>query len=93
MSSTEIDIYRVRVSEDLSSPIVTKISDLLLKKGLVTKKAPSLVSYKELVNSEVPLKTESNLLLDISDVRYFELEFLSGLQSRKKGTKFFKAQN
>lgn len=51
------------------------------------------MSYKELVNSEVPLKTESNLLLDISDVRYFELEFLSGLQSKKKGTKFFKAQN
>lgn len=56
----EIDIYGVRVSEDLSFHIVTKINDLLFKKGLITEKAPSLVSHRELVNSEVPLKSGSN---------------------------------
>lgn len=56
----EIDIYGVRVSEDLSFHIVTKINGLLFKKGLITEKAPSLVSHRELVNSEVPLKSGSN---------------------------------
>lgn len=56
----EIDTYGARVSEDLSFHIVTKINDLLFKKGLVTEKAPSLVSHRKLVNSEVPLKSGSN---------------------------------
>jgi len=56
----ETDIYGVRDSEDLSFRVVTKINDLLFKKGLITEKACSLVSHRELVNSEVPLKSGSS---------------------------------
>lgn len=60
MSSTEADIYGVRVSENLSFHRATKINDLLFKKGLITEKTPSLVSHRELVNSKVPLKSRSH---------------------------------
>lgn len=55
-----MDIYGVRVSENLSFHRVTKINDLLFKKGLITENTLSLVSHRELVNSQVPLKSGSN---------------------------------
>lgn len=57
-----MDIYGVGVSKDLSFHIVTRINDLLFKKGLVTEKASIgiLVFHRELVNSEVPLKSGFN---------------------------------
>lgn len=47
-------------SENLSFLRVTKINDLLFKKGLITEKTRSLVSHRKLVNSKVPLKSGSN---------------------------------